>query len=166
MTGLLLHELASASEDVAATAARLGKVERLAAVLARAEPDEAAAAVAFLSGELRQRQIGVGWASLREVPAPATSAALRVGEVDAIFDRVGRQAGANGNTILVTGPGSVLRGDLILYLALNNGTGNVVTVNNSGSITSRLRVRMDIAAKNVPFDTNAQVPRTKASTNW
>jgi DNA ligase-1 len=94
MTGLLLRDLAEASEAVAATAARLGKVERLAAVLGRAGPDEVAAAVAFLSGELRQRQIGVGWASLREVPAAAAEASLRVGEVDAIFERIGRQAGA------------------------------------------------------------------------
>jgi hypothetical protein len=29
---------------------------------------------------------------------------------------------------------------------------------NNGSIISRARVRMDIAAKNVPFTTSAQVP--------
>ncbi|HEU4348931.1 MAG TPA: ATP-dependent DNA ligase, partial [Actinoplanes sp.] len=94
MTGLLLADLAAASADVAATAARLGKVARLAGVLGRAQPGEVAAAVAFLSGELRQRQIGVGWASLREVPGPAAEPSLRVGEVDGIFEEIGRQAGA------------------------------------------------------------------------
>ena len=93
MTGLLLADLAAASEEVAATAARLGKVSRLAEVLARAEPGEAAAAVAFLSGELRQRQIGVGWASVREVPVPAEEAALCVAEVDRAFERIGARAG-------------------------------------------------------------------------
>src|SRR5688500_7838831 len=32
---------------------------------------------------------------------------------------------------------------------------------NSGSMTSRLRVRSEMAAKNVPFTTSAQVPSTK-----
>jgi ATP-dependent DNA ligase I len=91
---LLLRDLADASAAVAATAARLGKVALLAEVLARAPADEAAAAVAFLSGELRQRQIGVGWATLREVPPPAGSPSLRVGETDALFEQVGKQAGA------------------------------------------------------------------------
>src|ERR671912_1974160 len=91
---LTLRELADGSEAVAGTASRLAKVERLAAAFAHAAPGEAAVAVAFLSGELRQRQIGVGWASLRDVPEPAAEPSLRVGEVDATFERVGRQAGA------------------------------------------------------------------------
>jgi DNA ligase-1 len=93
VSGLPLADLAAASADVAATPARLGKVARLAEVLGRAGPDEAAAAVAFLSGELRQRQIGVGWATLREVPVPAAEPSLGVGEVDATFGRIGAQAG-------------------------------------------------------------------------
>ena len=91
---VLLRDLADTSAAVAGTSARLGKVGLLADALGRADPDEAAAAVAFLSGELRQRQIGVGWATLREVPPPAESPTLRVGEVDAIFEEIGRQAGA------------------------------------------------------------------------
>src|SRR6185437_11787433 len=35
----------------------------------------------------------------------------------------------------------------------------------SGSISSRLRVRMDMAAKNVPFTTSAQVPKTATSSS-
>ncbi len=91
---VLLRDLADTSAAVAGTPARLGKVGLLADVLGRADPDEAAAAVAFLSGELRQRQIGVGWATLREVPPPAESPTLRVGAVDATFDEIGRQSGA------------------------------------------------------------------------
>ncbi len=94
MSGVLLRDLADTSDAVAATAARLGKVERLAGALSRAGPGEVAVAVAFLSGELRQRQIGVGWASLRDVPAPAAEPSLGVAEVDAAFERIGRQGGA------------------------------------------------------------------------
>lgn len=91
---MLLRDLADTSDAVGAVSARLGKVELLAAALARAEPVEAPAAVAYLSGELVQRQIGVGWASLRSVPEPAASPTLTVAEVDALFGRIGATAGA------------------------------------------------------------------------
>jgi ATP-dependent DNA ligase I len=89
---VLLAELAETSEAVAATAARLGKVERLAGCLSRAG-SEGAIAVAFLSGELRQRQIGVGWASLRGLPAPATEPSLALAEVDRAFEQIGALSG-------------------------------------------------------------------------
>src|ERR687895_22351 len=75
---MLLAEIAATSEAVAATRARLAKTDALAACLRRLAPDEVGVAVPFLAGELRQRQIGVGWASLREVPAPAAEASLTV----------------------------------------------------------------------------------------
>jgi len=91
---VLLQEIAETSAAVSETAARLGKVERLAACLRRLEPDEVGIAVAFLSGELRQRQIGVGYASLRDLPAGAEAPSLTLTEVDATFAAVGAQAGA------------------------------------------------------------------------
>ena len=91
---MLLAELVEASDAVGATRSRLEKVERLAAVLSRLEPQEVAPGVAFLSGELRQRQIGVGWASLRDLPAAAETPSLTVGEVDSAFERIGALAGA------------------------------------------------------------------------
>jgi ATP-dependent DNA ligase I len=90
---VLLDEVAVTSAAVAASSARLAKVERLAACLRRLEPGEVHPAVAFLSGELRQRQIGVGWAALRDAPDPAAAPTLTVAEVDAAFERIGRLAG-------------------------------------------------------------------------
>jgi len=90
---VLLDEVAATSAAVAASSARLAKVERLAACLRRLEPGEVRPAVAFLSGELRQRQIGVGWAALRDAPDPAAAPTLTVAEVDAAFERIGRLAG-------------------------------------------------------------------------
>jgi DNA ligase 1 len=90
---VLLDEIARTSAAVAASPARLAKVELLAACLGRLGPDEVQPAVAFLSGELRQRQIGVGWAALRDAPDPAAAPTLTVTEVDTAFDRIGRQAG-------------------------------------------------------------------------
>src|SRR4051812_49598954 len=41
-----------------------------------------------------QRQIGVGWAALRDRPAPAPEPSLTVAEVDAAFAAIGALAGA------------------------------------------------------------------------
>src|SRR5512132_605100 len=90
---VLLDEVAGTSAAVAASSARLAKVERLAACLRRLDPAEVHPAVAYLSGELRQRQIGVGWAALRELPPASPSPSLTVAEVDAAFERAGRLAG-------------------------------------------------------------------------
>lgn len=75
-------ELAGTSAAVAATAARTAKVELLAATLRDLPAEEVEAGAAYLSGELRQRQTGVGWGSLRELPEPATEPTLTVAEVD------------------------------------------------------------------------------------
>ncbi len=49
--------------------------------------------MAYLSGELPQRQIGVGWAALRVVPAPALASSLTVLSVDEAFARIGAVSG-------------------------------------------------------------------------
>jgi ATP-dependent DNA ligase I len=90
---VLLAEIVDTSDAVAATPARLAKVERLAACLRRLGPGEVVVAVAFLSGELRQRQIGVGWATLRDPPPPAPDPSLELLEVDQAFELIGRLAG-------------------------------------------------------------------------
>ncbi|HEV8151455.1 MAG TPA: ATP-dependent DNA ligase [Solirubrobacteraceae bacterium] len=91
---MLLRDLVETSEAVGATRARGAKVEAIAALLARAAPGEIRATVAFLSGELLQRQIGVGHALLRDVPGPAAAPSLTVAEVDAAFAAIGALSGA------------------------------------------------------------------------
>jgi DNA ligase-1 len=93
---MLLEEIATTSTDVAATRARLAKVDRLAACLARLATDEVAVAVAYLSAALPQGTIGVGWASLRDLPPPATSASLRLLEVHSALERI-RVASGKGS---------------------------------------------------------------------
>jgi DNA ligase-1 len=107
---VLLTELAEASAAVAGTSARSAKIERIAALLGRVPPDEVPAAVAFLSGDLLQGQIGVGYAALSELlrrdaaaqadpglpDAPPTAPSLTLSDTDAAFEAIGR----------VTGPGS------------------------------------------------------------
>src|SRR6201994_1472068 len=85
--------MADASEAVAATPSRLAKIEVLATALHDAGPAEVTIAVAYLSGELPQRQIGVGWATLREAAPPAGTPTLTLTEVNAAFDAIGAVAG-------------------------------------------------------------------------
>ncbi|MCL2581212.1 MAG: ATP-dependent DNA ligase [Streptosporangiales bacterium] len=90
---MLLAEVAAVSRDVAGTRARLAKIETLASALRLASPEEAPVVVAWLSGELPQRQIGVGWAALREAPPPAEAPSLTVAAVDEACTRVKALAG-------------------------------------------------------------------------
>jgi DNA ligase-1 len=90
---VLLAELTATSQAVAETSARTTKVQRLAEALRRMAPGEVAIGVAYLSGELRQRQIGVGYRSLRELPAPAPEATLELTAVDASCEAIGAMAG-------------------------------------------------------------------------
>jgi DNA ligase-1 len=91
---VLFEELARASGDVAETSSRLGKIERLASCLALLDPREVRVAVAYLSGALPQGSIGVGWASLRDLPSPAGSPpTLEVLDVDGSLRRLGALTG-------------------------------------------------------------------------
>ena len=90
---MLLSEIAEVSQTVAGTSARLAKIDALAKALREAGPLEVPIAVAYLSGELPQRQIGVGWATLRDGFTPATVATLTLTEVDAGFSAIGAVSG-------------------------------------------------------------------------
>jgi DNA ligase-1 len=96
---VLLADVAAASMDVGATSSRLAKIARIGELLRTAASDEIAVVVSWLSGELPQRQIGVGWASLRSLPDPAPRPTLTVGEVDAALTRIKA----------ISGPGSQRR---------------------------------------------------------
>ena len=89
-----LATLVDASAQAAATSSRLAKRDALAALLRGAAPDEVEIAVAWLSGEIRQGRIGVGWSTLSRLRgAPAASPALTLREVDAAFADVAATAG-------------------------------------------------------------------------
>ena len=104
---MLLAEVVAASSDVAATSSRKAKIERLAGLLRGVPAPEIVPVVAWLTGELRQRQIGVGYASLRELPPAAEEPTLGVAEVDVDLrdDRSPVRAGIAGQPADVAGPG-------------------------------------------------------------
>jgi DNA ligase 1 len=92
---MLLVDVATASAEVGAVSARLAKTRLISGLLERAGDDATliAVVVSWLSGELPQRQIGVGWASLKSLPEPASEPSLTVAGVDAVFSEIGTTAG-------------------------------------------------------------------------
>ncbi|OBB59260.1 ATP-dependent DNA ligase [Mycobacterium sp. 852013-51886_SCH5428379] len=93
---MLLMDVAGASIDVGAVSSRLAKVARIAELLTVARQDGADTVeivVSWLSGELPQRQIGVGWAALKSLPPPADQPTLSVADVHARFTEIGAVAG-------------------------------------------------------------------------
>ncbi len=93
MRPVLLIDLARTSVAVAADSARLAKIGHLAELLGRVEPGEAEIAVAYLSGELPQRQIGVGWRTLQDLPEPRQIASATLTEVDDMLSQIKALAG-------------------------------------------------------------------------
>ena len=96
---MLLTELVLTSQAVAATPRRSVKIAEIADLLRTASLPEVPVVVAFLSGELRQRQIGVGYAALGGLAAEGGAAGgmaptLTVSEVDGVFAQVGAVTGA------------------------------------------------------------------------
>ena len=91
---LTLADLADTWAALAATSSRTAKATRLAQTLSGLGPADVAFGVSYLSGELPQRQIGVGWASLREMPEPSATPTLTAADVDTAATAIGATAGA------------------------------------------------------------------------
>jgi DNA ligase-1 len=91
---MLFAELAAATEDVRALSGRNAKVARLAEALRGLDEGERGAGAGFLAGAPRQRVLGVGWASLRSLPAAASAPSLSVAAVDAAFAALASLSGA------------------------------------------------------------------------
>ncbi|GGO77400.1 ATP-dependent DNA ligase [Nonomuraea cavernae] len=85
---MLLIDVVRVSEAVTRTSARLGKIGHLAELLGRVGAGEAEIAIAYLSGELPQRQIGVGWRSLQDLPQPKLAATATLTEVDELLSTI------------------------------------------------------------------------------
>jgi DNA ligase-1 len=84
--------------DVRASSGRLDKRRRMAQLFERLEGDDLRLAALYLSGELPQSTIGVGWSQLSEAlklaPAGAQGEPLTLRDVDACFESVAATSGA------------------------------------------------------------------------
>ncbi len=99
---MLLDSVVQASVAVTATPGRLAKIEEIARLLREVPAAEIPVAVAFLSGDLTQRQIGVGYAALTDLLGEDAAAdepevanpVLTLAETDQTLGQIGAQAGA------------------------------------------------------------------------
>lgn len=105
---MLLHSVVDTSVAVAATRSRRTKIDLLRELLERAESHEVEAVVSWLSGEMTQGRLGVGFRTLAGLSAPvADDPTLSVDEVSGFLDRLAD----------ISGPGSTAaRQQLLLDL--------------------------------------------------
>jgi len=103
----------AASERVAATRSRLAKIDALAQCLRRLDAPEIALGTAYLSGDTRQRRIGIGYAALKHALAapPASAPRLTLAQVDEALERLAlikgealRRAGAPARELFAARP--------------------------------------------------------------
>ena len=100
----LLANLVATSQRVGATSGRLAKIRELAAFLRTLAVEEIETGAHYLSGEIQQGRIGIGYAALR---AAADSSAVEVGqlslaEVDAALTELGHDPQNLSPEILAT----------------------------------------------------------------
>ena len=94
---MLLADVVETSRRVGETSKRLEKIALLADLLQRVHPDEIEVVVSFLSGQIRQGRIGIGYATVREAGgSPAALPSLEVMEIDRTLQSI----------IAITGAGS------------------------------------------------------------
>jgi DNA ligase-1 len=97
---MLLARVVEASHRIAETSKRREKTDILAAVLRQLRPEEAAAAVAFLAGSIRQGRIGIGFATLQQtnlqegMSNAASVPTLEVSDVDTTLGDIAEVQGA------------------------------------------------------------------------
>lgn len=98
MSAAPLQHLVEVSGQVAATSSRKRKVGLLADYLRTLDDSAVAPTVAFLSGVVPQGALGVGWATLSEVPLPSSTPGLEIAEVMDVFDHLAVTSGPGSNT--------------------------------------------------------------------
>ena len=84
-----LADVARASARVAENPARLAKIRELADLLKRLEAEEIEIVIPFLSGDMRQGKLSIGYGVLQAArTAGSESATLTVRDVDSVFDQL------------------------------------------------------------------------------
>ncbi|MGB3732802.1 ATP-dependent DNA ligase [Microbacterium sp.] len=92
---MMLSELVSAVDEVAATRSRLAKIDALARVLQRAEAEEILPLVGLLLASPRQGRLGVGWRTLTALEVEhAVAGELTISDVDEALDALAAASGS------------------------------------------------------------------------
>lgn len=89
-----LSTLVERSRQITETTKRLEKIELLAGLLGQLQPEEVEITVAFLSGRILQRKLGIGYAAFRELPTSTVEAPLiEIKDVDRTLESIASTAG-------------------------------------------------------------------------
>lgn len=97
---MLFSDLVATSTAVSATRSRSEKTGLLADTLARLAPEEARAAVSFLSGRPLQSPTGVGYATVAGLDvAPASEPILQILDVDGVIEEISTTSGTGSNRV-------------------------------------------------------------------
>ncbi|MEE2034626.1 ATP-dependent DNA ligase [Rhodococcus chondri] len=92
---MLLERVVETSATVAETRSRRAKIDALSALLMRLDAAEVEPVVSWLSGELVQGRVGIGYRTLSGLRIPASrTPTLTVAMLDDLFDRLAATAGA------------------------------------------------------------------------
>lgn len=95
-----LSELVATAEEVTATSSRLAKIDALARLLARAEPDEIAPLTGLLLASPRQGRLGVGWRGLAALDIThADGSTLTIADVDEALDALAAASGTGSAAV-------------------------------------------------------------------
>ncbi len=110
---MLLADVLAVSAAVSATRSRTAKAQAIADLLRRAEDAEVEPVTAWLSGELRQGRLGLGWRTLSRLTGePAAEPSLTVEALDAALTELAT----------TSGPGSAGRRDALVGTVLSAAT--------------------------------------------
>lgn len=97
---MMLSQLVSSTEEVAATSSRLVKIDVLARLLAQADADEIVPLTGLLLATPRQGRLGVGWRGISALEIAHTDApALTITDVDQAFERLAAASGTGSATV-------------------------------------------------------------------
>ena len=91
---MLLASVVETSRRVADTSKRLEKIDLLARLIRQLRPEEIEIVVLFLSGQIRQGRIGIGYAALRDARhSPAAEPSLEILDIDATLESITATSG-------------------------------------------------------------------------
>ncbi len=137
-----LAELVETSQRVAATPGRRAKVQALATLLQRFDPEEIAIGVQYLSGEIPQGKIGLRLAALTAAAAAATADAATAGTQGAATQGAATQGAATQGT----GAGSLSLADVDRRLT------ELAAIRGGGSAARRAQVLRDLFTQATPLE--------------
>lgn len=92
---MMLSQLVSSTEEVAATSSRLAKIDALARLLTQADPGEIVPLVGLLLATPRQGRLGVGWRGIAALDVShAEASTLTITDVDDALERLAAASGS------------------------------------------------------------------------